>query len=196
MAPDTFDVKMIRWASLSPTKQTVVYQALGKLYLRDIKSGRVKRLTRQNEYDEFYPSFSRDGRLITYTTWNDKGLGSVKVVSAGGGQGSTVTTEPGIYVEPKFSPKGDNIVFRRLTGGYLLSPEWSMEPGIYLANRKAKTMEKVTEDGFNAHFAADEDRLYFTDYAPDSKYTELELYSIDLQGNAERALLKLSLIHI
>ena len=190
VAPDTFDVKMIRWASLSPTKQTVVYQALGKLYLRDIKSGRVKRLTRQNEHDEFYPSFSRDGRLITYTTWNDKDLGSVKVVSAGGGQGSTVTTEPGIYVEPKFSPKGDNVVFRRLTGGYLLSPEWSMEPGIYLANRKAKTMEKVTEDGFNAHFAADEDRLYFTDYAPDSKYTELELYSIDLQGNAERALLK------
>ena len=190
VAPDTFDVKMIRWASLSPTKQTVVYQALGKLYLRDIKSGRVKRLTRQNEHDEFYPSFSRDGRLITYTTWNDKDLGSVKVVSAGGGQGSTVTTEPGIYVEPKFSPKGDNVVFRRLAGGYLLSPEWSMEPGIYLANRKAKTMEKVTEDGFNAHFAADEDRLYFTDYAPDSKYTELELYSIDLQGNAERALLK------
>lgn len=169
VAPDTFDVKMIRWASLSPTKQTVVYQALGKLYLRDIKSGRVKRLTRQNEHDEFYPSFSRDGRLITYTTWNDKDLGSVKVVSAGGGQGSTVTTEPGIYVEPKFSPKGDNVVFRRLTGGYLLSPEWSMEPGIYLANRKAKTMEKVTEDGFNAHFAANEDRLYFTDYAPDSK---------------------------
>ena len=51
-------------------------------------------------------------------------------------------------------------------------------------------MEKVTEDGFNAHFAADEDRLYFTDYAPDSKYTELELYSVDLKGRDERTLLK------
>jgi Tol biopolymer transport system component len=190
VAPDTFDVKMIRWASLSPTKPTIVYQALGKLYLRDIKSGRVKRLTRQNEHDEFYPSFSRDGKLTTYSTWNDKDLGSVKVVSADGGQGLTVTTQPGIYVEPKFAPKGDNVVFRRLTGGYLLSPEWSMEPGIYLTDRKAKTVEKVTEDGFNAHFTADEDRLYFTDYAPDSKYTELQLYSIDLQGNDKRALLK------
>jgi imidazolonepropionase-like amidohydrolase len=112
------------------------------------------------------------------------------VVSASGGIGSTVTTEPGIYVEPKFSPKGNNIVFRRLTGGYLLSPEWSLEPGIYLADRKAKTMEKVTEDGFNAHFAADEDRLYFTSYAPESKYTELELYSVDLKGRDERTLLK------
>ena len=190
VAPDTFDVKMIRWASMSPTNGSAVYQALGKLYLRDVKSGRVKRLTRQNDHDEFYPSFSRDGKSIAYTTWNDKDLGSVKVVSANGGQGLTVTTEPGIYVEPKFSPKGNNIVFRRLTGGYLLSPEWSLEPGIYLADRKAKTMEKVTEDGFNAHFAADEDRLYFTDYAPDSKYTELELYSVDLKGRDERTLLK------
>jgi imidazolonepropionase-like amidohydrolase/Tol biopolymer transport system component len=175
---------------MSPTNGSVVYQALGKLYLRDVKSGRVKRLTRQNDHDEFYPSFSRDGKSIAYTTWNDKDLGSVKVVSANGGQGLTVTTEPGIYVEPKFSPKGNNIVFRRLTGGYLLSPEWSLEPGIYLADRKAKTMEKVTEDGFNAHFAADEDRLYFTDYAPDSKYTELELYSVDLKGRDERTLLR------
>ena len=190
VAPGTFDVKMIRWASMSPTNGSVVYQALGKLYLRDVKSGRVKRLTRQNDHDEFYPSFSRDGKSIVYTTWSDKDLGSVRVVSASGGIGSTVTTEPGIYVEPKFSPKGNNIVFRRLTGGYLLSPEWSLEPGIYLADRKAKTMEKVTEDGFNAHFAADEDRLYFTDYAPDSKYTELELYSVDLKGRDERTLLK------
>jgi imidazolonepropionase-like amidohydrolase/Tol biopolymer transport system component len=175
---------------MSPTNGSVVYQALGKLYLRDVKSGRVKRLTRQNDHDEFYPSFSRDGKSIVYTTWSDKDLGSVRVVSASGGIGSTVTTEPGIYVEPKFSPKGNNIVFRRLTGGYLLSPEWSLEPGIYLADRKAKTMEKVTEDGFNAHFAADEDRLYFTSYAPESKYTELELYSVDLKGRDERTLLK------
>jgi imidazolonepropionase-like amidohydrolase len=181
---------MIRWASMSPTNGSVVYQALGKLYLRDVKSGRVKRLTRQNDHDEFYPSFSRDGKSIAYTTWSDKDLGSVRVVSASGGRGSTITTEPGIYVEPKFSPKGNNIVFRRLTGGYLLSPEWSLEPGIYLADRKAKTMEKVTEDGFNAHFAADEDRLYFTSYAPDSKYTELELYSVDLKGRDERTLLR------
>ena len=48
----------------------------------------------------------------------------------------------------------------------------------------------MTEDGFNAHFAADEDRLYFTSYAPDSKYTELELYSVDLKGRDERTLLR------
>ena len=73
VAPDTFDVKMIRWASMSPTNGSVVYQALGKLYLRDVKSGRVKRLTRQNDHDEFYPSFSRDGKSIVYTTLDQLG---------------------------------------------------------------------------------------------------------------------------
>jgi imidazolonepropionase-like amidohydrolase len=190
VAPDTFDVRMIRWASMSPKGDSVVYQALGKLYHRDVKSGRVKRLTRQNDHDEFYPSFSRDGKSVVYSTWSDTDLGAVKVVSINGGQGATITTEPGIYVEPKFSPTKDKLVFRRVTGGYLLSPEWSMEPGIYIANIKTNEMEKVLERGFNAHFGAEEDRLYYTSYVPDSKYTELELRSVNLDGEDERKLLK------
>jgi imidazolonepropionase-like amidohydrolase len=127
---------------------------------------------------------------VVYSTWSDTDLGAVKVVSINGGQGATITTEPGIYVEPKFSPTKDKLVFRRVTGGYLLSPEWSMEPGIYIANIKTNEMEKVLERGFNAHFGAEEDRLYYTSYVPDSKYTELELRSVNLDGEDERKLLK------
>ena len=190
VAPDSFDVKMIRWASMSPKGDKVVYQALGKLYIRDVKSGRVKRLTQQTDEDEFYPSFSRDGKSIVYTTWDDNDLGAVKVVKASGGKGISISTEPGIYVEPTFSPDADKVVFRRLTGGYLLSSEWSMEPGIYIAERKAKTMRKVMERGFNAHFGADDKRLYYTSYVPDSKGTELELVSVNLQGKDERKLIR------
>ena len=190
VAPDTLDVKMLRWASLSPTGDRAVYQALGKLYVRDIKSGKKKRLTKQNDHDEFYPSFSLDGKRIVYTSWDDTDLGAVKVVRASGGKGATITTEPGIYVEPKFSPDTNKVVFRRLTGGYILSSEWSMEPGIYLADRSAKTMEKILDNGFNAHFAKDPERLYYTNYVPDSKGTELELLSVNLAGDDERKLLK------
>jgi len=190
VAPDQFDVKMIRWASMSPSGDRVVYQALGKLYIRDSKSGRVKRLTKQDSEDEFYPSFSRDGKSIVYTTWNDKNLGAVKVVSASGGRGVSVTTEPGIYIEPKFSPSGEKVVFQRLTGGYLLSPEWSMEPGVYLADRNAKTMEKVLDYGFNVHFSASEERIYYTSYEPESKGTELELLSVNLGGEDQRKILQ------
>lgn len=190
VAPDQMAIKMIRWASLSPTGDRAVYQALGKLYIRDSKSGAVKRLTKQNDHDEFYPSFSRDGKSIVYSTWHDKTLGAVKVVRVSGGRGTSITTEPGIYVEPKFSPDGQQLVFRRLTGGYLLSSEWSMEPGIYLADRDGKAMRKVLDSGYNAHFAADPERLYYSNYAPESFGTELELLSVNLQGRDQRKLLK------
>ena len=190
VAPDDFDVKMIRWASTSPTGKYIVYQALGKLYRREVATGKVRRLTKQKSHDEFYPSFSRDGKSIVYTTWDDDDLGSVKIIDIYGRNGKTISTEPGVYVEPKFSPKGDRVVFRRLTGGYLLSPEWSMEPGVYLADLEDNSMKKIMKDGFNAHFSAREDRIYFTSYVPKSMYTELELCSVDLKGEDRRELLK------
>ncbi|MEM7266402.1 MAG: amidohydrolase, partial [Pseudomonadota bacterium] len=46
VAPDEFDVRMIRWSQMSPDGKTVLFQALGKLYVRDVKSGKIKRLTK------------------------------------------------------------------------------------------------------------------------------------------------------
>ncbi|MEC9479269.1 MAG: amidohydrolase, partial [Pseudomonadota bacterium] len=69
VAPDEFDVRMIRWSQMSPDGKTVLFQALGKLYVRDVKSGKIKRLTKQNDHDEYYPRFSNDGKSIVYTTW-------------------------------------------------------------------------------------------------------------------------------
>ncbi len=74
VAPDEFDVRMIRWSQMSPDGKTVLFQALGKLYVRDVKSGKIKRLTKQNDHDEYYPRFSNDGKSIVYTTWNDQDL--------------------------------------------------------------------------------------------------------------------------
>ncbi|MEE3026349.1 MAG: amidohydrolase, partial [Pseudomonadota bacterium] len=58
VAPDEFDVRMIRWSQMSPNGKSVLFQALGKLYVRDVKSGKIKRLTKQNDHDEYYPRFS------------------------------------------------------------------------------------------------------------------------------------------
>ncbi len=61
---------------------------------------------------ELYPTWSRDGRQIAYVSWNDQEAGRVKVVSATGGTGKSVTPEPGHYLEPAFSPDGQH---RRLS---------------------------------------------------------------------------------
>ena len=103
VAPDTFDIKMARWAQKSPDGKSILFQALGKLYVQDIKSGKAKRLTRQNDHDEYYPRYSHDGKKIVFTTWSDETLGSVRTVSASGRSEKDITTAPGHYKEPSFS---------------------------------------------------------------------------------------------
>ncbi|WP_252736898.1 MULTISPECIES: amidohydrolase family protein [unclassified Psychrosphaera] len=189
VAPDEFKVQQIRWATMSPKGDKIVYQALGKLYIRDVKSGKTKRLTKQNKHDEYYPSFSRNGKYIAYTTWDDKKLGTVSIVRSSGGRGKAITTEPGHYIEPRFSPDGDHVIFDRFTGGYLLSPEWSMEPGLYIADVKGKSMKRILKSGHNAHFGADNNQIFYADYQDKSFGTKKKLMTANIDGLEQREVL-------
>ncbi len=138
VAPERFPVKMLRWVQVSPQGDRVVYQALGHLYVRELPNGTPRRLTKQTEHMELYPSFSRDGRSIVYTTWDDEKLGTIRVVPAGGGEGLVVSAQPGFYVEPAFSPDGRFIVYRAPSGGYLLPALWSRELGLFVIGRRGR----------------------------------------------------------
>src|SRR5690606_27667669 len=39
VAPDSFDVKMLRWVNVSPDGRRVVYNALGKLWVKELPYG-------------------------------------------------------------------------------------------------------------------------------------------------------------
>ena len=186
VAPDNVEVKMTRWSQMSPNGKSILFQALGKLYVRDVKSGKVKRLTKQNDHDEYYPRYSNDGKSIVYTTWNDQDLGTVRVVSARGGKGKVISVQPGHYIEPSCSTDGKKVVFRKFTGGSLLDPKYSVDPGIYVANLKNDTVEKVADSGYNAHFAGDNERIFFTESAGGKAYYETQLSSVNLKGNDKR----------
>ena len=64
VAPDSFPVKMLRWVSVAPDGRSVVYQALGKLWIRELPEGTPRSLTRDEDHWELYPSWSADGRSI------------------------------------------------------------------------------------------------------------------------------------
>lgn len=181
VAPKEFDVKAVRWAQKSPDGKSVLFQALGKLYLHNIKSGKVKRLTKQNDHDEYYPRYSADGKRIVYTTWNDSSLGAIRVISARGGKGKVVSVDPGHYIEPSFSSDNEMIAYRKITGGYLLDPKYSNEPGIYVLNLDEKKTERVAQSGFEPHFSNNNERVYFTEnaYGP---FRETRFSSVDLNG--------------
>ena len=184
VAPDTVTVRMPRWAQYSPDGAQIVFQALGVLWRRDVASGEQRRLTRQTEHGEFYPTFSRDGRWIAYTTWDDEEFGSLRVVAADGGEGRTVTAEKGHYLEPSFSPDGETLVYRKIAGGFLLSPLWSNEPGVYSIPTAGGEAKRIVKDGFAPQFGADGERLFFSTAGEDN---ELILKSVNLEGLDERS---------
>ena len=152
--PTKTPVKMARWFSISPNGKKVVFQALGKLYIQDVKGGKARRLTRNKDVFEFYPSWSRDSKRLVYTTWNDRSLGTVRVQVVDGGGSQILTRDPGHYVEPVFSPNGTRVLYRKAKGGHIVPSTWSREPGIYEVSSRGGKPERVTEDGYRPHFGA------------------------------------------
>lgn len=130
VAPDDVRARMIRFASVAPDGQRVVFEAFGRLWLRDVAGGEARMLTRDDSGAfELFPAWSRDGKQIVFVRWTDAGLGEIHVIGVGGGRARKVTTAPGHYLAPRFSPDARSIVFERTTGGQLTSPMWSLDPG-------------------------------------------------------------------
>lgn len=179
--PDSADAHMLRWVSVSPQGDRVVYSALGYLFVKALPNGAPKRLTTQSDHFEFYPSWSRDGRSIVYATWNDDALGSIRVVPSTGGAGRVVTSHPGDYVEPCFSPDGNTVVYRATQLGGLFSPQWSRGPGIYRVPANGGASALITQDGAAPHFGARNDRVFLVRTAG-ADDDERSLVSVDLNG--------------
>ncbi|NMH66781.1 amidohydrolase family protein [Shewanella salipaludis] len=179
---DVFDVKMLRMAQVSPDGKKVVFEALGKLWIRDLHNGKQTRLTRlADDIEELYPQWSRNGKNIVFTTWNDQRQGSVKIIAAHGGGTTDLTSEPGKYVEPTFSPDGKVVVYHKIQGGELLPKTWSQEPGLYKVDIKGKQHTKISHSGYQPQFGADSERVFFmeSDEIP-------QLASVNLEGFDKR----------
>ncbi|MEA2416114.1 MAG: hypothetical protein QOI58_2771 [Thermoanaerobaculia bacterium] len=184
VAPSSYPVKMLRWSTVSPNGKQVVYGALGYLYIRDLATGTPHRLTKQTDHFEFYPAWSRDGKSIVYTTWNDQTLGTIRIAPAIGGEGRVITDKPGHYIEPAFSPDGSKVVYRTTSDGYLRSALWSGETGIYVVPAAGAASKLVTKKGASPQFGASNDRIFFMTFEDEDKRG---LHSIGIDRTDERA---------
>jgi imidazolonepropionase-like amidohydrolase/Tol biopolymer transport system component len=186
VAPREFEVRALRDVVVAPDGKSVVYQALGHLYIRTLPEGQPRRLTKQTDHFEQYPAFSRDGKSVVFTTWDDQALGSVRVVGIRGGRERTLTEKPGHYVEPQFSPDGKTVVFNKVGGGWTRTPTWSQDRGLYAVAVKGGPAALITRDGESPHFGAASDRVFFAAPGED----KLELASIELDGSDLRTHVK------
>jgi Tol biopolymer transport system component/imidazolonepropionase-like amidohydrolase len=111
-------VKLLRWPTLAPDGGRVAFDALGKIWICDIRDGKAgppRRLTRGTAR-EYAPEFSPDGRFIAYVSWSDRDLGHVWKIPVRGGSPVRLTRRAGHYANPAWSPKGETIAIVAGTG--------------------------------------------------------------------------------
>lgn len=185
VAPATFETTMARNAEVSPDGSKVVYESTGLLYIKSLPNGTPERLTRDNDGNfELDPSWSRDGRTIAFVSWSDSGLGNIHSVRASGGRSERLSSRPGHFLGPRFSPNGESVVFAAGSGGFLTSPAWSVETGVFIVDADGGDINRITSNGRNPHFGSRNDRLYVTRDAEEG--SGRALVSIDLNGEAPR----------
>ena len=196
VAPDSFTTRIPKFASVSPDGRRVVFETLGKLYVKGTGNDAPRRFTGGDDMAvEAFPSWSRDGSQVAFVRWTDDGLGRIVIRDAKGGRERVVTAQPGHYATPRFSPDGRTIVFEKREGGYLTSPDYSENPGVYRVSvtgaASGGTPELISRDMGDPQFGAVNDRLFMVGREGE----ELALISTDLDGEAKRVHAKGALVN-
>jgi len=195
VAPDQFAVRQLRWVNVAPDGRQVVYSALGQLYTRTLPEGSPKRLTAQTTHHEFFPSYSRDGRFVVYSTWNDEQLGHVIKRELATGKETRLTEQAGKYLHPRLSPDGRWVLFNKVRGGYLTTPWQGLGQGIFLARadggKPGEGLQRISRDGHSPQWGADSSAVYLTRYASTGEVDGFhKLWRIDLETRQETEIAK------
>lgn len=182
VAPETFRPKMLRHVATSPDGGSVVYDALGHLYLKELDGGDARRVTGDDARFEFDPAFSPDGRRIAYTTWSDEEGGRVRVVGVNGRGARVVVSQRGHYIEPSWSPDGEWIVYRSVGGDYIRGPTHGENTGIFIVPADGSVPpRKVRDGGTDPMFDHTGERVYVMSFGGGQR----QLVSTDLDGGDE-----------
>jgi imidazolonepropionase-like amidohydrolase/Tol biopolymer transport system component len=189
VSPEYFEVKIIRHAETSPNGKILVFNALGYLWTQNLPNGKPKRLTSGSDF-EFEPTFSPDGKSITYVTWNDSDLGAIYSIPVNGGTPKKLTSEKGIFRNPSYSSKGDLIVFRKEKGNTDQGTSFAKNPGLYTMNIDGSDLKFITEEGVFPDFYADDTRIMYQKGGGIMGALTKELKSVDLNGQDEQVHIK------
>lgn len=181
---DTFTSKVIRHATTSPDGKTLVFNAAGYLYRKDLPSGIPQRITTGVDF-EFEPSFSANGNELVYVTWDDERRGAIMKLNlvTKGAKPVKITSEKGIYRQPAFSPDGTRIVYVKEDGNDHQGYTYTKDPGIYWIPSNGGASTFVRPDGDYPRFSVDGKRILFQ-----AGGGTKSLKTVKLDGGEERTL--------
>src|SRR5205085_3286896 len=97
-ASPTVTTRLPRFSTISPDGRRVVFETLGRLYVRDVAGGGAPRLLTPRDNDfQLFPAWSRDGSRLAFVSWNDQRLGEIRTVNADGSNSRPATQQPRHY---------------------------------------------------------------------------------------------------
>lgn len=159
--------RLIQTPEQSPDGKQVAFSSLGHVYVMPLKSGAKPRRLTSGETPEFHPSWSPDGKLITFITWTAKQAGQVWVIPATGGTPRRISDVAGYYSHPVFTPDGATVLAVRSDNQARLNTTMEFGQQVRDAALVSLPVEggatKVVATGTfggKPHFAADPNLVY------------------------------------
>ncbi len=109
----SFQPKALRWPVSSPDGRRLVFEAVGRLWIKDLPNGQVAPLVPASPGGfELTPAWSPDGQSVVFATWSDTERGAVWRVVPGQAPERLAQT-PGRYLHPQFAADGRTVVVNR-----------------------------------------------------------------------------------
>jgi len=180
---DQFQVKMIRQLTTSPDGKMVAFNAAGHIYVKSLPNGEPWRISSTDDF-EYEPDFSPDGKSLVYIDWTDELKASVNKIDLLSCQVTRLTAEKGFYYSPKFSNKGDKVVFRKGEGNETSGFAFGKNPGIYVISANGGTPKMVIDNGIYPQFSTDDSKIYYQGSEGDKKAFKV----MDTTGANQRTL--------
>jgi imidazolonepropionase-like amidohydrolase/Tol biopolymer transport system component len=190
VAPNEFDTKMVRFASRSPDGESIVFESLGRLYIKRGDDQPEQLHSDSTDGFDYFPVWSTDSRNVYFLRWHDQDLTTLHRVRSRGGRSQTLELTKGQYTELAISSDGETLTFRKRGGNNLLHPNHDLNPGLYVYDIDSETASFVSERGLSPHFGPD-GRLYAQERAESatgrgSATAKTMLISMTLGGNDVR----------
>jgi len=172
--------RMIQKPVLSPSGNMVVFSALGELYSMDLADGaKAVKIVRAGK-NVFQPSWSADGRNLTFVSWETSGGHVWRMRSDGKSKPVQVSKNSGFYTEPNFTPDGSEIVAIRASNDQFNAGDASAQRDLIALNAATGAVRVILPgEGFGTvHFGEARDRVYL--------YARSGLFSVRLDGTDRR----------